>query len=291
MNSICVSKVNAVLPLLFILTVAGYSQSLWFKGVVMDQSTGAPLPYANIGVKNKAIGGISMANGEFEIDLSKALSADTVVISYIGYLPYATTVSRLTSFKRLVIELKPTSRVLKEIIIRSKPEIIILGNKGKSSNYSGWGDFTSSRGRAIGMVIQTPANTLKLNKVIFHLHENEFDSVLVRINFYTLHKGSPKILEAQTKNLIATVREKKGWVDIIVEEDLIIKGDPLVIGIEWIDAWIKPNPNRVDSYQFTISSEKATGLSYIRQTPEEPFRFVETKLTPSLYIECVPIQK
>jgi len=68
---------------LCILNVPVYSQV--FKGKVLDKATGQVLEYANISVTGKNIGGISFQNGEFAIDLSRAIKQDVVRISYIGY--------------------------------------------------------------------------------------------------------------------------------------------------------------------------------------------------------------
>ena len=137
-----------------------------------------------IAVKKKNIGGISDQSGAFQIDLSRATKADTVVVSYIGYDPHIVSLSNLDFSQRHIIELRPSSHVLKEVVVRSKPEIIILGNKGKSTRHTGWGDFSSSRGRAIGLSIKTPDVSLKINKLFFHLNACEFDSARVRINFF-----------------------------------------------------------------------------------------------------------
>src|SRR6188768_1189336 len=64
---------------------ATFSFAQIFKGHVSDKNTSAPLPYASLGVKGKSIGTIANEQGDFTLDLSKANSGDSIIISYIGY--------------------------------------------------------------------------------------------------------------------------------------------------------------------------------------------------------------
>ncbi len=55
------------LPFLFLLKV---KHAQVFKGKITDKETSEPLPYANIGVVGKNVGGISYDDGSFSIDIS-----------------------------------------------------------------------------------------------------------------------------------------------------------------------------------------------------------------------------
>ena len=284
-------KLNIV-SVLFCLTLLScpvFSQS--FGGIVRDFATKEILPYANIGVKKKNIGGISDQSGAFQIDLSRATKADTVVVSYIGYDPHIVSLSNLDFSQRHIIELRPSSHVLKEVVVRSKPEIIILGNKGKSTRHTGWGDFSSSRGRAIGLSIKTPDVSLKINKLFFHLNACEFDSARVRINFLKIKDGDLKSFESQKQNIFVTIHKKKGWIEVPLLDDIAVRNDDLIVAIELLDAWAKPRSmDEGGSYLFTLSLAKARGAHYIRQTPEEPIQLAMSEFTPSIYLECFAIQ-
>lgn len=274
---------------LTILSTTGFSQS--FKGIVRDYTTKEILPYANIGVSKKNIGGISDQTGTFQVDLSRATGGDTVVISYIGYIPHALPISKLDLSQKYVIDLKQASQLLKEVIIRSKPEIIILGNKSKTNRHTGWGDLSSSRGRAIGLVIKTPDVSLKINKLFFHINACEFDSARVRINFLKVEDGNLESFESQKQNIFLTIHKRKGWIEVPLLEDIVLRKENVIVAIEWLDAWAKPRAiDEGGSYLFTLSLAHARGSHYIRQTPEESIQLITSEFTPSIYLECFAIR-
>lgn len=282
------NKAFLLIGILFV-TVSGNSQVL--RGTVRDSKTGEMLPYANIGIKGKQIGGISDREGRFHLDLANTMPADVLVVSYVGYSSEVIQVSKLDFTKEVEIKLVPSTMQLNEVVIHGKKEMIVLGNKSKSSRNTGWGDFTSSRGRAIGLLI--PANDLpvRVNSVFFHLDACEFDSALVRINFCNTDKEQLIPLASQQKNIFHTIKQKKGWVEVRIWKDIILRNEAIIVAIEWLDAWAKPRSvEEGGSYQFTISLAKSTGYHYQRQTPEEPIQLTNSSYTPSIYLLCTPIQ-
>lgn len=288
MNLVLHTARRSVIYWFTLFSLTGYSQS--FHGLVIDKVTKEPLPYANIGVRSKSIGGITDHTGTFQVDLSRASGTDTLVISYIGYVPYTIFISSLDLSRQHVIDLTPSARVLKEVVIRSKPEVIILGNKSKSSKHTGWGDFTSSRGRAIGILINTPEQSVKVNAMSFHVDACEFDSVRVRINFLKLESGMIKPIESQRQNIFLTIAQRKGWMEVPLQEELVFRKEQVIVAIEWVDAWAKPRTQEEGgSYMFTLSLSKAQGSHYLRQTPEEPLQLTTSEFTPSIYLTCVVI--
>ena len=282
-------KISSITFWISILSTTGFSQS--FRGVIRDDVTKEILPYANIGVRKTNIGGISDQSGTFQVDLLRAAKEDTIVISYIGYTSYVLPVSSLDLGKQHVIDLKPSSHLLKELTIRSKPEIIILGNKSKTARHTGWGDLNSSRGRAIGLLIENPAFSVKVNKVFFHLDACEFDSARVRINFLKIEDGNLKSFEGQRQNIFLTIHKRKGWIEVPLREGIVLKQEKVIVAIEWVDAWAKPRAiTEGGSYLFTLSLSRAKGSHYIRQAPEEPIQLSASEFTPSIYLECLAIQ-
>jgi hypothetical protein len=282
-------KIISITFWLTTLTATGFGQS--FRGIIRDHTTKEILPYANIGVRKKNIGGISDQTGTFQVDLSQATREDTIVVSYIGYMSLAVPVLNLDVDKQHVIDLKPVSHLLKELTIRSKPEIITIGNKSKTTRHTGWGDFSSSRGRAVGLLIETPGFSVKVNKLIFHIDVCEFDSARVRINIYKIEGGNLKSFESQTQNIFLTIQKRKGWIEVPLHEDIVLRQEKVIVAIEWVDAWAKPRAiHEGGSYLFTLSLAKSHGSHYIRQAPEEPIQLTPSEFTPSIYLECIAIR-
>jgi CarboxypepD_reg-like domain len=275
--------------LLIILSTTGFTQS--FRGSIRDNKTKENLPYANIGIKKKSIGGITDQNGTFQVDLSQSTKLDTVVISYIGYTSIMLAISKLDLNQYHFINLEPSAQMLREVIIRSKPEIITLGNKSRTPRHTGWGDFSSSRGRAIGLLVKVPDFSVRINKLFFHLDANEFDSVRVRINFLMIEDKELKPFESQKKNIFLTIHKRKGWIEVPLFEDIILRKENVVVAIEWVDAWAKQRSmEEGGSYLFTLSLAKSSGSHYIRQKPDESIQLANSESTPSIYLECFAVR-
>lgn len=280
-----------VLLLLTLLFAAASGNSQTFYGIIRDSKTGETLPYANIGIRGKQIGGISDAKGQFDVNLETASPNDVVVISYVGFSSRQFNVSEIDFSKKQDIQLTPVTQQLSEIIISGEREAVVLGNRSKSSRHTGWGDFTSARGRAIGILIPAYDVPVRVNGIFFHLEACEFDSALVRINFFSQHGEQLTPFASQQKNIFHTIKQKRGWVEVRIWEDIILRKEKVIVAIEWVDAWAKPRSmEEGGSYVFTISLARSPGYHYLRQTPEEHIQLVNSSYTPSIYLQCTPIQ-
>jgi hypothetical protein len=69
--------------ILIILTIISFSSLAQISGKISDSKTGEPIPYANVTIEGKNIGGTSNLEGEFTINYSNNNS--TIIISAIGY--------------------------------------------------------------------------------------------------------------------------------------------------------------------------------------------------------------
>ena len=60
----------------------------WIKfitGIIFDEESSDPLPYATIGLKHEGKGTVSNSNGEFSFKMSPENYSDTIVVSYLGF--------------------------------------------------------------------------------------------------------------------------------------------------------------------------------------------------------------
>jgi hypothetical protein len=106
------------------------------KGLLLNETTNAPLPYANVAVLTKSGGTITNETGSFSIDISTLSKEDSLSFLFIGY---ATKNVSITDFKNNpTIYLKEAVFNLSEAFVFSEekdPEQIIkrvLKNKGKN---------------------------------------------------------------------------------------------------------------------------------------------------------------
>jgi len=94
-------------------------------GVIVDEETFEPLPFATIGLKNKGKGTVTNNNGEFGLNITRDLFNDTLVVSYLGYIRNEIPV-RQTFRDNLSISMKREFISIPEIIIKNQiPQEII----------------------------------------------------------------------------------------------------------------------------------------------------------------------
>lgn len=99
-----------------------------FTGRVTDYEKAAGLPNANISVRGKSVGGITDRDGNFSVNISKAILTDSIVISHLGYESVTIPKRQVTS-KFYNITLSPISYQLDEVIALGKRRLGVLGNK------------------------------------------------------------------------------------------------------------------------------------------------------------------
>ncbi len=94
-------------------------------GLILDEESGDPLPYATIGLKNEGKGTVSNSNGEFGIKMTPSNLNDTIVISYLGYIGKEIPVKEaLTEYYTILMKREFIS--IPEIIIRNQiPQEVI----------------------------------------------------------------------------------------------------------------------------------------------------------------------
>ncbi|MCF2443979.1 carboxypeptidase-like regulatory domain-containing protein [Dyadobacter sp. CY345] len=265
-----------------------FSSSLFgqtFSGIIVDSQNGTPLPYANIGVKGKSIGGIADSKGHFHINISNAVLTDTIVVSYLGYANKTFVKSSLSESK-YDIKLISNPLLLHEVVTRGKREIIVIGNKNPSSRYTGWGDYVSSRGRLRGVAIETKETPLQLSKFKMHLDACEFDSVRFRLHFLPIGENYSGNLKEEIikENVFFNVVNDQKWVTVDLSRYNLVIDQNIIVAVEWVDAWVK-NEIRNESYLLTISTSREAGFLYTRKTPEEPFSVTKSNATPTMFFE------
>jgi len=134
-------RLTVFILLITILSSQSYAQKIVIRGIVKDNKSEEPLPYAHIFNKNQFIGTISNKDGMFRLECSKK---DTLRISYIGYetkfIPCSYFLANSTCF------LEPSSNELRTVEIVSTPDFILdlfmeaqkkmkIGSQAKSKTY------------------------------------------------------------------------------------------------------------------------------------------------------------
>ena len=108
----------------------------YITGVIVDDETMEPLPFATISLKNTGKGTVTNSNGEFGLKITVDLLSDTLFVSYLGYFGRNIPVKQALG-NEFNILMKREFISIPEIIIRNQipQEIISKARKAISYNY------------------------------------------------------------------------------------------------------------------------------------------------------------
>jgi len=108
----------------------------YITGVVVDDESREPLPYATLALKNKGKGTVTNNNGQFGMKITQDLLNDTLSISYLGYIGREVAVKQALG-NNFTISMKREFISIPEIIIKNQvpQEIIYRARKALTHNY------------------------------------------------------------------------------------------------------------------------------------------------------------
>ena len=109
-----------ILFLFLCYSLSSAQQHLQVKGKVIDKEYGTAVPFAHVGICEKAIGTVSNEDGAFILKIAPYYLNDTLCISAIGYHTYKIVINEIQKDDDKVIELIPQTSVLQEVIISDK---------------------------------------------------------------------------------------------------------------------------------------------------------------------------
>jgi hypothetical protein len=97
----------------------------YITGIILDDETRDPLPYATVALKNKGLGTVSNNNGNFGLKITSDQLFDTLSVSYLGYFGREFAVNQSIG-NELSITMKREFISIPEIIIRTQiPQEVI----------------------------------------------------------------------------------------------------------------------------------------------------------------------
>jgi len=111
--------------LLFISNITTAQEKFKLKGVVIDQETRQPLPYAHIGIPELGIGTTASDKGEFEFKIPTDQTDKELTVSFIGFKTFRKKVKELGNPTTIKIEPEPTSITEIEVLGENAVESII----------------------------------------------------------------------------------------------------------------------------------------------------------------------
>lgn len=211
------------------------------KGKITDQQN-QPIPFVNIGFVGTSIGTISTVDGEFLLHLSE-MPDHTIPLRFscMGFEPIELKLTTKSISDPMHIKMKESAILLQEMVV--KPTVlktITYGNKDEKTfmitNLAINAKPNMNLGAEIGRKFRLGKDPNYISKLKFYVGYNNFDTLLIRVNFYEIESGKPsKIL--QTKPILRQVIDQKsGWVTFDLEEENLMLSGTIVASIEWIGA-------------------------------------------------------
>ncbi|MBC8051754.1 MAG: carboxypeptidase-like regulatory domain-containing protein [Sphingobacteriaceae bacterium] len=242
-----------LLPILFLISQNVCAQKISLYGKIIDD-TNEPVKYVSIGIVNKPIGTISNDYGIFRLSFNKdSVSVnDSLRFSVIGYYSKSIALKSLFDKKTInehALEIMLTKKAteLQEILIKSdKRKIKTIGTHKTSLlkffvnfSLSGYSDY--NLGSEIGRKFSISKKNTKIESLRFMINHNNFDSVKLRINIYSIKSGKP-FKNLLTDNIYTDIyKRQKGWIEVDLAQYDILVSKNIVVSLEWISKSVKGN--------------------------------------------------
>ena len=111
-------RIYSITLILLLLLFASAGASAQIRGVITDSLTHEPLMYITVQYEGKGVGGISNADGEYQVETRKGW--DELTFSAIGYITKK--VKFAPGTKVLNVKLTPADVMLSEVVVKPKKE-------------------------------------------------------------------------------------------------------------------------------------------------------------------------
>lgn len=118
-----IKKILLTTHIIFGLLNSAFAQvdNFHLYGVIRDQTTKDPVPFANISISNSTRGTAANANGEFDLVTKPSDVKELLKISSIGFISKTVSIDSIRNTKHCIIELQPDIKLLHEIEVVQKP--------------------------------------------------------------------------------------------------------------------------------------------------------------------------
>ena len=216
-------------------TVCLSAQTL--KGKVVDEKTGQPLAYVNIGIVHARLGTTSLLDGTFELDTDQSIAADAVLrFSMVGYTAREFRWKDIQQEKNWSVSLQPTAVEIDEIVVVScqTKKLRKIGKRIKRMPMSFISFSSEELGAEIVSKITIEDNQeTHLTQLWFWMEAAIKDTVFFRVNVYADEGGQPG-KELLKENILTATAIGKGEVAVDLQPYHLKFKENIFIGIEYI---------------------------------------------------------
>ncbi|MCH2450388.1 MAG: carboxypeptidase-like regulatory domain-containing protein [Gracilimonas sp.] len=219
---------NRRLVLFFLLMLPFSAIAQTVKGKVYTESTVQdPLAFVNIGIIGTTVGTVSDEEGYFTLPFRKEHLNKQVRFSIIGYKSKEYKLDNLLNqFNEIKME-KDTVQLNKIVVTDFRLKKKDKGTKTSSKRIvTGWNRYILGGER--GIRIKVGSKPISVKSLHFHVANNGFKKVLLRLHFRNFKDGVP-FRHVVNSDIIIPVNIKSGWVNVDLEEyDLVFEEDVAV---------------------------------------------------------------
>jgi hypothetical protein len=197
--------------------IKGDAQNI--RGKVVETGSKNPIPYVNIGILNQGMGTVSNLNGEFELEISKSSTDDSIKFSSIGYLPKQFSISdfknQFGSTHYNEISLIPHVIILQEVTVTSKPSTPLEFGHPPKSRFTKAGFMVNRLGHEIGTLFERDESSLlMLDSVQLNFVSCTYDSLFLRLNVYDVQ--GDEVINILPENVFINLSKKKALAKPII---------------------------------------------------------------------------
>lgn len=172
------------------------------SGILFNAETGDVLPYVTVVVKGRGTGVISDREGRFELGSKNISETDVLVFSHVGFDTHSCTVGGLSA-GNYEIALRPGVYAIDPVVVTNRrSRLVKLGHSSAGTGFiqAGWfdrrGDAQVSqasyddvnREGGVAIKIRNDSQILAFGMAI---HQNGYESALMRLSFYELENNVP----------------------------------------------------------------------------------------------------
>ncbi|RZK59008.1 MAG: alpha/beta fold hydrolase, partial [Hymenobacter sp.] len=255
-----------------------WAQSRVVEGVVLDQRTQRPVPFATVGVPGKPLGTAANEAGIFRLVLpAEAAAAPAVVVSSVGYEP-ATVALAGWPAGRQPIRLHPASVPLGEVRVRGgKVKTKTFGRTSASTfmvarMYTEPDLVSDELAKEQGTIVPIDPYCV-LRDVNFFVAFNRFKAVKFRLQLYSVRQGLPD-RPLLRRNIFVDVTQPRGWVRVDLQADSLVLQNLAEVAVTL--QWVRSEAQEGSQQAFGIAAVPTPGHSILfRDKSQAPWRAVK----------------
>jgi hypothetical protein len=223
------SCIMRLIILFLLLPIVSFSQ-VSYSGKIVDSKTKAAISYVTVGLQKENIGINADESGRFKLSSVKAFTNDTLIFSCVGYETIKIAIDNWKADS--TIELKAKEKLLKEVVVKNKWTIAVLGNYSKCADY---GLLSTGFQTQVAKHFISPVEKAILKEINICMNTIIFETgkAIFRFRVYNMDERTKAPYE-DLCNEIIEVRVRGKNVKVNVEQYLIEVPKDFFIAVEWL---------------------------------------------------------